>query len=130
MGRLFTVSTLDSANKDRGVGIETLSEAEQAELLKAEEQIKKLIPRGARKNKFTLQNLIVSTTGIDERIANKAIYKRRMALYSVQDEAYIVVHLAELFNEAACRLLEMRRGCVGAWVRGCVAAEAHSGRMR
>jgi len=76
--RLFTVSTLDSANKDRGVGIETLSEAETEELQKAEDQIRKLIPRGARKNKFTLQSLIVSTTGIDERIANKAIYKMQM----------------------------------------------------
>jgi DNA replication licensing factor MCM5 len=76
--RLFTVSTLDSANKDRGVGIDTLSEAETEELQKAEEQIKKIIPRGSRKNKFTLQSLIVSTTGIDERIANKAIYKMQM----------------------------------------------------
>jgi DNA replication licensing factor MCM5 len=76
--RLFTVSTLDSANKDRGVGIETLSEAEAAELQKAEEQIKKIIPRGSRKNKFTLHNLLVSTTGIDERIANRAIHIMQM----------------------------------------------------
>merc|ERR1719284_1643831 len=55
--RLFTVSTLDSANKDRGVGIETLSPEEQDELTKAQEQIRKLMPRGGRKGKFQLESL-------------------------------------------------------------------------
>mmetsp|Transcript_136869 Transcript_136869/g.425188 ORF Transcript_136869/g.425188 Transcript_136869/m.425188 type:complete len:750 (+) Transcript_136869:65-2314(+) len=73
--RMFTVSTLDSANKDRnGVGIDVLSENEKEELRKAEEQIRRLVHRGGRKNKFQLESLLVSAAGIDERMARKAIY--------------------------------------------------------
>merc|ERR1711972_817808 len=44
--RMFTVSTLDSANRDRnGVGIDSLSDAEKEELHKAEEQVKRLMAR-------------------------------------------------------------------------------------
>jgi DNA replication licensing factor MCM5 len=72
--RMFTVSTLDSANKDRGVGIDTMTEAEREELQKAEEQIRKLVPRGGRRAKFVLQSMLVSTVGIDERLAGRAIH--------------------------------------------------------
>mmetsp|Transcript_13218 Transcript_13218/g.33356 ORF Transcript_13218/g.33356 Transcript_13218/m.33356 type:complete len:267 (-) Transcript_13218:480-1280(-) len=73
--RLFTVSTLDSANKDRAtVGLETLSEEEKEELQKAEEQIRRLVPRGGRKNKFQLESMLVQTAGIEERMARRAIH--------------------------------------------------------
>merc|ERR1711972_1012359 len=71
--RMFTVSTLDSANKDRGVGINAHTEEEREELQKAEEQARRLVPHGSRKNKFTLESLMVSAGGIDEAIARKAI---------------------------------------------------------
>merc|ERR1719229_108513 len=53
--RMFTVSTLDSANKDRGgLGQNLTDEAKEQELQRAEEQIRRLVPRGGRKNKFAL----------------------------------------------------------------------------
>merc|ERR1712061_237216 len=76
--RMFTVSTLDSANKDRGVGVETMTPEERDELQKAEEQVKKIVPKGGRKNKFTLQSMLVSTAGIDDRIAGRAIHTMLM----------------------------------------------------
>mmetsp|Transcript_36112 Transcript_36112/g.67382 ORF Transcript_36112/g.67382 Transcript_36112/m.67382 type:complete len:752 (-) Transcript_36112:76-2331(-) len=72
--RLFTVSTLDSANKDRGVGIQAVSEEEKAELAKAEEQIRRRVQRRGRINKFQLHSWLVSQGGIEERMARKAIY--------------------------------------------------------
>jgi len=72
--RMFTVSTLDSANKDRGVGVQVLSDAEKEELHKAEEQIKRLVPRGGRKNKFQLESLLVSAGGVEEATARRAIH--------------------------------------------------------
>jgi len=73
--RMFTVSTLDCANKDRGgVGIDLLSDAEKEELQKAEEQIRRMVHRGGRKNKYQLESILVSAAGIDERMARKAIY--------------------------------------------------------
>jgi len=72
--RLFTVSTLDSANKDRGVGMDTLSEEEKTELHKAEEQIRRRVQRGGRINRYQLESWLVSSGGIDERMARRAIY--------------------------------------------------------
>mmetsp|Transcript_38044 Transcript_38044/g.103032 ORF Transcript_38044/g.103032 Transcript_38044/m.103032 type:complete len:748 (-) Transcript_38044:85-2328(-) len=73
--RMFTVSSLDAANKDRcGVGIDTQTEEEREEVNKAEECIRRLVPRGGRKNKFQLESQLVSVAGVDERIARKAIY--------------------------------------------------------
>merc|ERR1712151_632404 len=73
--RMFTVSTLDTANKDRGiVGIDVLSNEEKEELHKAEEQVRRLIPRGGRKNKFQLESLLVSAGGVEERTARRAIH--------------------------------------------------------
>merc|ERR1712232_117738 len=73
--RMFTVSTLDTANKDRGaIGIDILSNEEKEELFKAEEQIRRLVPRGGRKNKFQLESLLVSAAGIDEKMARRSIY--------------------------------------------------------
>jgi DNA replication licensing factor MCM5 len=77
--RLFTVSTLDSANKDRGVGVETLAPEEREELAKAEEQIRKLVPRGGRKSKMQLESLLVSAGGVDERTARRAINRMMMS---------------------------------------------------
>merc|ERR1712217_541597 len=76
--RMFTVSTLDSANKDRGIGVDTMSPEERDDMQKAEEQVKKIVPKGGRKNKFTLQSMLVSTAGIDERIAGRAIHAMLM----------------------------------------------------
>jgi len=71
--RLFTVSTLDSANNDRGnVGLNQMAPEEREELQKAEEQIRRLIPRGGRKSKFQLEALLVQT-GIVESVARRAI---------------------------------------------------------
>jgi len=72
--RLFTVSTLDSANRDRGVGVDTLSEEEKTELHKAEEQIRRRVQRGGRINRYQLESWLVSSGGVDERMARRAIY--------------------------------------------------------
>merc|ERR1719464_16401 len=73
--RMFTVSTLDSANRDRnGVGIDSLSDAEKEELHKAEEQVRRLMARGSRKHKYQLEALLVSAAGIDEKMARRAMH--------------------------------------------------------
>jgi len=73
--RMFTVSTLDSANRDRGmITLDSYTEQERDALSKAEEQIRRLIARGGRKNKFQLETLLVSTSGIDEKLARQAIF--------------------------------------------------------
>mmetsp|Transcript_9053 Transcript_9053/g.21450 ORF Transcript_9053/g.21450 Transcript_9053/m.21450 type:complete len:748 (-) Transcript_9053:188-2431(-) len=73
--RLFTVSTLDSANRERnGVGIDVLSDDEKKELLEAEEVIRRLVPRGGRKNKFLLEQQLVSLGGVAEQMARRAIH--------------------------------------------------------
>jgi DNA replication licensing factor MCM5 len=72
--RLFTVSTLDSANKDRGVGMPNMSEEEKTELHKAEEQIRRRVQRGGRINRYQLESWLVSQGGIDEPMARRAIY--------------------------------------------------------
>lgn len=68
--RLFTVSTLDSANRDRA-GSSILPEERQA-IEEAEEQIRRLLPRGGRKNKELLHSLLAKA-GVDERVALRAI---------------------------------------------------------
>jgi len=73
--RLFTVSTLDSANKDRAnIGTENLTDEQREDLQKAEEQIRRLVPRGGRKNKFNLESMLVQTGGLDESTARRAIF--------------------------------------------------------
>jgi len=77
--RMFTVSTLDAANRDRGgVGVDVLSEGQREELHQAEEQVRRLMPRGGRKNKFQLEQLLVSAGGIDEQTARRAIHVMMM----------------------------------------------------
>jgi len=76
--RMFTVSTLDSANKDRGIGVDTLSPEEVDQLQRVEEQVRKLVPKGGRKNKYQLQTMLVNTMNCDERLAGKAIHKMTM----------------------------------------------------
>lgn len=73
--RLFTVSTLDAGNSDRATcGVDNLTEEQQADLQRAEEQVRRLVPRGGRKNKFALHQTLVSNSFMDERMANRAIY--------------------------------------------------------
>eukprot|EP00440_Ansanella_granifera_P024095 gb/GFBE01026172.1/.p1 GENE.gb/GFBE01026172.1/~~gb/GFBE01026172.1/.p1 ORF type:complete len:754 (+),score=245.46 gb/GFBE01026172.1/:1-2262(+) len=73
--RMFTVSTLDSANRDRnGVGIDVLSEEEKKELLEAEEVVRRIIPRGGRRNKFQLESQLVSLGGVSEQMARRAVH--------------------------------------------------------
>eukprot|EP00442_Polarella_glacialis_P058701 CAMPEP_0115067386 /NCGR_PEP_ID=MMETSP0227-20121206/11359_1 /TAXON_ID=89957 /ORGANISM="Polarella glacialis, Strain CCMP 1383" /LENGTH=749 /DNA_ID=CAMNT_0002453443 /DNA_START=81 /DNA_END=2330 /DNA_ORIENTATION=+ len=73
--RMFTVSTLDSANRDRnGVGIDILSEEEKKELVEAEEVVRRIIPRGGRKNKFLLESQLVSLGGVTEQMARRAVH--------------------------------------------------------
>lgn len=72
--RLFNVSTGDAANNDRGLaGLASLAPEEREDLDKAQEQLRRLVPRGGRKNKFQLESLLVQTGGIDERTARKAM---------------------------------------------------------
>merc|ERR1712066_689127 len=67
--RLFMRSTMDSSNKNR----EDMEPEEREEMERAQEQLRKLVPRGGRKNKMQLETLLVQTAGIDERTARKAI---------------------------------------------------------
>jgi DNA replication licensing factor MCM5 len=72
--RLFTVSTLDSANVDRGVGVDTLTQEEKDELHKAEEHIRRRVQRGGRINRYQLESWLVSSAGVDERMARRAVH--------------------------------------------------------
>jgi DNA replication licensing factor MCM5 len=72
--RLFTVSTLDAGNQNRGVGVDLLSEEEKTELHKAEEQIRRRVQRGGRINKYQLESWLVQSGGIDEAMARRAIF--------------------------------------------------------
>jgi DNA replication licensing factor MCM5 len=76
--RMFTVSTLDSANKDRGGFGQNLTDEAKEDQHKAEEMIRRLVPRGGRKNKFQLESLLVSAGGVDETNARRAIYSMLM----------------------------------------------------
>merc|ERR1712176_1447377 len=72
--RLFTVSTLDARNQNRNVGIDLFSEEEKNELHKAEEQIRRRVQRGGRINKYQLESWLVSSAGVEEGMARRAIY--------------------------------------------------------
>jgi len=67
--RLFMRSTMDSTNKNR----EDMVPEEREEMERAQEQLRKLVPRGGRKNIFHLESMLVQTGGFDERMARKAI---------------------------------------------------------
>lgn len=72
--RMFTVSTLDSANRDRnGIGID-VSEEDKKELQEAEEVVRRIIPKGGRKNKFQLESQLVSLGGVTEQMARRAVH--------------------------------------------------------
>lgn len=71
--RLFTVSTLDSANKDKGSMGDNLTEEDRDMLKQAEEQIRRRVARGSRISKFGLEQWLVSAGGVDDRIARRAI---------------------------------------------------------
>merc|ERR1712050_568720 len=72
--RLFMRSTMDSSNKNR----EDMEPEEREEVEKAQEQLRRLVPRGGRKNIFQLESLLVQTAGFDERTARKAINLMKM----------------------------------------------------
>lgn len=73
--RLFTVSTLDSANRDRTTtGIDLLTDAEKKELLEAEEQVRRLIPKGGRKSKYQLESMLVSNAGVSDKMARRVLH--------------------------------------------------------
>merc|ERR1712039_911473 len=67
--RLFMRSTMDSSNKSR----DEMSPEERAEMERAQEQLRRLVARGGRKNIFQLESLLVQTAGIDEKVARRAI---------------------------------------------------------
>jgi len=72
--RLFMRSTMDTSNKNR----EDMAPEEREEVEKAQEQLRRLVPRGGRKNIFQLESLLVQTAGFDERTARKAINLMKM----------------------------------------------------
>jgi DNA replication licensing factor MCM5 len=75
--RLFTVSTLDAANRERGVGIQTFSEEQIQELHRAEEIVRRRIQIGGRMQK---QQIVIQLTGqgVDEQIAKVAVHDMTM----------------------------------------------------
>lgn len=72
--RLFTVSTLDSANKDRAAMGGTMTDEERDAVKQAEEQIRRRVARGSRISKFQLEQWLVSAGGVEDRIARRAIH--------------------------------------------------------
>lgn len=76
--RLFSVSTLDSGNKDRSVGIDNLTDEEKEEFHKLEEQVRRRVQRGGRIHKFELQTWLVNAAGTDERMASRVIHLMTM----------------------------------------------------
>jgi len=75
--RLFTVSSLDAANRERGVGIQTFSEEQLKELHRAEEIIRRRIQIGGRMGK---QQIIILLTGqgVEEQLAKVAVHDMTM----------------------------------------------------
>jgi len=71
--RLFTVSTLDSANKDRAQMGDQLTEEERDQVKQAEEQIRRRVARGSKISKFQLEQWLVSAGGAEDRTARRAI---------------------------------------------------------
>jgi len=71
--RLFTVSTLDSANKDRAQMGDQLTEEERDQVKQAEEQIRRRVARGSKISKFQLEQWLVSAGGAEDRSARRAI---------------------------------------------------------
>jgi len=72
--RLFTVSTLDSANKDKASMGDNISEEDKNSLQQAEEQVRRRVARGGRVSKFQLEQWLVSHGGVEDRIARRAIH--------------------------------------------------------
>jgi DNA replication licensing factor MCM5 len=75
--RLFTVSTLDAANRERGIGIQTFTEEQKKELHRAEEIVRRRIQIGGRMHK---QQIIIQLTGqgVEEQIAKVAVHDMTM----------------------------------------------------
>jgi len=71
--RLFTVSTLDSANKDRAAMGGNMTDEERDAVKQAEEQVRRRVARGSRISKFALEQWLVSAGGVEDRIARKAV---------------------------------------------------------
>lgn len=75
--RLFTVSSLDAANRERGIGVQTFNEEQLKELARAEEIIRRRIQIGGRMGK---QQIIILLTGqgVEEHIAKVAVHGMTM----------------------------------------------------
>merc|ERR1719182_845564 len=71
--RLFTVSTLDSANKDKAAMGGNMTEEERDAVKQAEEQVRRRVARGSRISKFQLEQWLVSAGGVEDRLARRAI---------------------------------------------------------
>merc|ERR1719230_652630 len=72
--RLFTVSTLDSANKDHAAMGGSMTDEERDAVRQAEEQIRRRVARGSRISKFQLEQWLVSAGGVEDRIVRRAIH--------------------------------------------------------
>jgi len=75
--RLFTVSSLDAANKERGVGIQTFSDDQLKELHRAEEIVRRRIQIGGRMHKQQI-TILLTGQGVDEHIAKVAVHDMTM----------------------------------------------------
>mmetsp|Transcript_36156 Transcript_36156/g.81836 ORF Transcript_36156/g.81836 Transcript_36156/m.81836 type:complete len:771 (+) Transcript_36156:68-2380(+) len=70
--RLFTASTIDSANTDLALA-NKLSEEEREEVNKAEDHVRRRLQRGGRMAFYTLLNFLVADCGVEEKYAKRAI---------------------------------------------------------
>merc|ERR1719240_1532323 len=94
--QLFTLSTLDAANRERGMGIESVTEEMQKEIHRAEEIIRRRIQRGGRMHKHQIV-VVLTQQGVDENIAKKATHIMTMRgelIESVTEEMQKEIHRA------------------------------------
>jgi len=75
--RLFTVSTLDAANRERGVGIQTFTEEQLKELHRAEEIVRRRIQKGGRMHKQQIV-ILLAGQGVEEGLARVAVHDMTM----------------------------------------------------
>mmetsp|Transcript_12957 Transcript_12957/g.30281 ORF Transcript_12957/g.30281 Transcript_12957/m.30281 type:complete len:749 (-) Transcript_12957:34-2280(-) len=76
--RLFTASTIDSANSDLALA-NKLTEEEREEVTKAEEHIRRRLQHGGRIAYYTLLNFLVADCGVEEKYAKRAIQSMHRA---------------------------------------------------
>jgi len=71
--RLFTLSTLDAANRERGCGVESFTEEMQREIHRAEEIVRRRIQHGGRMHKHQIL-VLLTQNGVEEAQAKRAIH--------------------------------------------------------